>query len=57
MSILKLYEYYKEEIKQVLQISREMTNDKYLALPIHVGRSKGYVFAYLKDHMPRIMMK
>jgi hypothetical protein len=38
----------KQEIKSLLDIQRETMSEKYLGLPVHVGRSKTNVFAYLK---------
>lgn len=39
------------EIKGVLQIQSESWNDKYLGLPVHVGKSKRRAFAYIKGAM------
>jgi hypothetical protein len=41
----------KQEIKGMLDIQRETMNERYLGLPVHVGRSKTEVFAYLKDRV------
>lgn len=41
----------REHVKQELQIEKETMNKKYLGLPVHVGRSKGGTFAYLKDRI------
>jgi hypothetical protein len=41
----------KQEIKGALDIQREMMNERYLGLLVHVGRSKTEVFAYLKDRV------
>ncbi|GJN15194.1 hypothetical protein PR202_gb02088 [Eleusine coracana subsp. coracana] len=39
----------REAIKQALQVHSEMINEKYLGLPVFVGRSKKEAFQYLKD--------
>lgn len=39
----------REEVKNLLEIQSEATNDKYLGLPIHIGRSKQEAFQYIKD--------
>lgn len=39
----------KQEVKGKLQLTQETFNDKYLGLPIHVGRSRSRTFEYLKD--------
>jgi hypothetical protein len=41
----------KQEIKGMLDIQRETMNERYLGLPVHVGRSKTEVFASLKDRV------
>jgi hypothetical protein len=38
------------EVMQKLEISETM-NERYLGLPVHVGKSKSSVFAYLKDRV------
>lgn len=35
----------------LLQVTRETMNEKYLGLPVYVGRSKTGVFGYLKDRI------
>jgi hypothetical protein len=39
------------DVRQVLNITQETGNDRYLGLPVHVGKSKSQVFAYLKDRV------
>lgn len=41
----------KQVITELLQVTKETMNEKYLGLPAHVGRSKGATFAYLKDRI------
>lgn len=38
----------RSEVKNALQIHSESWNDKYLTMPVHVGRSKKKAFAYVK---------
>jgi hypothetical protein len=38
-----------DDVWEVLHIPCETTNEKYLGLPVHVGKSKTKAFAYLKD--------
>lgn len=33
----------------ILQVTKETVNERYLGLPVHVGKSKTGTFAYLKD--------
>lgn len=33
----------------ILQVTKETMNERYLGLPVHVRRSKTGVFVYLKD--------
>jgi hypothetical protein len=35
----------------VIQVTKETMNEKYLGLPVQVGRSKTGAFAYLKDRI------
>ena len=39
------------EVMQALDIQRETMNERYLGLPVYVGRSKSNVFGYLKDRI------
>lgn len=39
----------REEIKQILQVSSETINEKYLGLPVYVGRARKEAFQYLKE--------
>jgi len=41
----------KQEVMQELRITKETMNERYLGLPVHVGRSRSLVFAYLKDRI------
>ena len=41
----------REAIMQKLAISKETMNERYLGLPVFVGRSKTKVFAYLKERI------
>jgi len=41
----------REEVKQEVHMVKETMSEKYLGLPVHVGRSKGGAFAYLKDQV------
>lgn len=41
----------KQKVMQELGIMKESMNERYLGLPIHVGKSKSNVFAYLKDRI------
>jgi len=41
----------KQEVMQELRITKESMNERYLGLPVHVGRSRSSVFAYLKDRI------
>jgi len=41
----------KQEVMQELRITKETMNERYLGLPVHVGRSRSFVFAYLKDRI------
>lgn len=41
----------KEEFMRELNLQRETVNDRYLGLPVYIGRSKMGVFAYLKDRI------
>jgi hypothetical protein len=34
-----------------LSVTQEATTDKYLGLPVHLGRSKSKMFTYLKDRV------
>ena len=35
----------------LLQVTKEMMNERYLGLSVHVGQSKMKIFAYLKDRI------
>ena len=35
----------------LLQVTKETMNERYLGLPVHVGQSKMKTFAYLKDRI------
>jgi hypothetical protein len=37
------------QVKQILQLSSDAKTDRYLGLPIHIGRSKNKAFGYIKD--------
>ena len=39
----------RDVVKQELEIVKETMNERYLGLPVYVGRSKTKVFAYLKE--------
>lgn len=39
----------KQRGRQILQIHKETMNERYLRLPVFVGRARSPVFAYLKD--------
>ena len=39
------------EVMQALDIQRETMNERYLGLPVYVGRSKSNVFGYLKERI------
>jgi hypothetical protein len=41
----------RNEVMQALQINRQTMNERYLGLPVYVGRDKMKVFAYLKDRI------
>ncbi|XP_066382241.1 uncharacterized protein [Miscanthus floridulus] len=41
----------KEEFLAALDLSHEAKNDKYLGLPVYMGRSKAKMFTYLKDRI------
>ncbi|WVZ85157.1 hypothetical protein U9M48_032107 [Paspalum notatum var. saurae] len=43
------YSNVKEEMMRVLQIEKEMMNERYLGLPVYVGREKNMVFQFLKE--------
>ena len=34
-----------------MEITQEASTDKYLGLPVYMGRSKGKMFSYLKDRV------
>lgn len=42
-------EIHKQEMMGVLEISSEARNEKYLGLPIYMGRSRSRTFAYIKE--------
>jgi hypothetical protein len=39
----------KMEVRAAVNVDRETMNDKYLGLPVYVGRDKSKTFSYLKD--------
>lgn len=41
----------KGDVCATLQITRETMNERYLWLPVHVGKSKSGTFAYIKDRI------
>jgi hypothetical protein len=41
----------KMKMMQILGIGREAPNERYLGLPVYVGRSKSKVFRYLKERL------
>jgi hypothetical protein len=41
----------KRVVCDLLQVTKETMNEKYLGLPVHVGKSKMNTFAYLKDRI------
>lgn len=41
----------KKAVRNVLGVERETMNEKYLGLPVFVGRKKSTIFAYLKDRV------
>lgn len=41
----------KDSVKQALEIQSENWNEKYLGLPVHVGRSRRKAFAYIKGNI------
>lgn len=41
----------RREVMQTLQINKQTMNERYLGLPVFVGRDKTKVFAYLKDRI------
>lgn len=41
----------KLEVCTILEITRETMNERYLGLPVQVGRSKSRTFAYIKDRI------
>jgi len=41
----------KEEVLQVLGIPKETMNERYLGLPVYIGRSKKNCFSYLKERI------
>ena len=41
--------WHKEEVRQMLHISREGLSSKYLGLPTYVGKSKTKTFEYIKE--------
>jgi len=43
----------KKAVCDRLQVVKETMNERYLGLPVQVGRSTGSTFAYLKDRIWR----
>jgi hypothetical protein len=41
----------REELKQLLQLSTEARNERYLGLPIYIGRSRQNSFEYIKERI------
>jgi hypothetical protein len=41
----------KSDMLSILNISTEARNEKYLGLPVYMGRSRSKTFAYLKDRV------
>lgn len=41
----------RSEVRRTMQIEKETGNEKYLGLPVYVGRSKKNTFAYLKERV------
>jgi hypothetical protein len=41
----------REKVMQTLHIQKTTMNDKYLAMPVHVGKCRTNVFAYLKERV------
>jgi len=41
----------KAEVMQALDIQRETRNERYLGLPVFIGRSRSQVFGYLKERI------
>lgn len=41
----------KDDVKEALHIRSETWNEKYLGLPVHVGRSKKKAFSFVKSGM------
>lgn len=39
------------EVKHILGVQKETMTDRYLSLPVNVGKAKTKVFYYLKDHV------
>lgn len=42
---------YKQLLMSTLELSVEARNEKYLGLPVYMGKSKEKTFAYLKDRV------
>lgn len=41
------------EVKGILKIAKETMSDRYLGLPVHVGKSHTAIFSYLKDRVTK----
>lgn len=41
----------KGEVMQILEIQKETMNERYLGMPVYVGKSKKNVFLYLKERI------
>ncbi|WVZ75250.1 hypothetical protein U9M48_023324 [Paspalum notatum var. saurae] len=41
----------REEVMSALQIAKETTNERYLGLPVYVGKEKSKVFQFLKERI------
>lgn len=41
----------RKDFMDVLELSQEATNAKYLGLPVYMGKSKASLFAYLKERV------
>ena len=43
----------KKEVMSALRVSNETISEKYLGLPVFIGKSKSKVFQYLKERISR----
>ena len=44
----------KQPLMTALELSVEARNEKYLGLPVYMGKSKEKTFAYLKESMEKV---